>query len=459
MALADRLYRRLPVLGQHAAVTAFGLVWHWRRFGGGYANARKGFIERESYGLEQWARYQRDQLRELLQASMRTPYYRDRFTRSAIDRFELDDLSRIPILEKAETRKQPEAFLIDDVDVDKLTICATSGSSGTPVRTYWSNADFRRSLALREARACRPAGVSYREPRATFSGRLVVPDANSNGPFHRFNLVERQVYFSAFHIAPQNAKAYVDALNRHGIVWCTGYTHAYEQLGAMMLEQGIPPPPTVRAVITTSEKLTQGGRTIIEQAFGARVFEEYGQVEDACWACERPDGRLHVSPDAGILELVRPDGTSIPYDDPTEGQVVATSLIRRSQIFLRYRVGDMACWDVEATRQLGTPVLREISGRIEDVVIAPDGRRTVRFHGIFTELPAVREAQVIQEAVDRLRIRVVGTAGYGSGTAEEIVRRVHARLTTSMRVEVERVDSIPRTSAGKFQAVINRVPR
>ena len=135
----------------------------------------------------------------------------------------------------------------------------------------------------------------------------------------------------------------------------------------------------------------------------------------------------------------------------------AVSFNRRSQIFLRYRLGDVARWDPEATHVTGTPVLAEISGRIEDVVIAPDGRRTVRFHGIFTELPGVREAQVIQEERDRLRIRVVPSPSFGPDTVAEIVRRIHQRLTAAMRVDVEAVDAIARTAAGKFQAVISKL--
>lgn len=462
MGFADTLYPKLPTLAQHLAVSAFGVRWRWRRFGGDYAQHLTGFRERERYDLAQWRTYQTQRLRRILQLARATPYYRNTFSRLRIDdatiaTFALEDLTRIPILEKEETRSAPEAFLVTGEERERLTICATSGSSGTPVRTYWSNEDFRRSLALREARGCVPAGVSYRQPRATFSGRLVVPQAVSNGPFYRFNLAERQVYFSAFHLSPRNAASYVRALHRHGIVWATGYTHAYEQLAGMMIEQQLVPPPTLKAIITTSEKLTPQGRALIERAFRCRVFQEYGQVEDACWACERLDGRMHVSPDAGIIELVRADGTTIPVSDPSEGQVVATSFIRESQIFLRYRLGDVASWDPEATQSMQTPILREISGRIEDVVIAPDGRRTVRFHGIFTEMAGVREAQVIQEARDLLRIRVVPSPAYGPDTATEIVRRVQVRLTAEMRVEVEPVESIPRTAAGKFQAVVSRV--
>jgi phenylacetate-CoA ligase len=458
MGLADKLYPKLPTLAQHAAVTAWGYTWKWRRFGGEFNAVRDAFIARERYGLAEWHAYQTQELRNILRLAMRAPYYRalgldDR----RIDRFELSDLASLPILEKSETRANPEAFLVDGVDRAKLTICPTSGSTGTPVRTYWSNSDFRRALALREARSCRPANVSFALPRATFSGRIVVPDPKSTGPFYRYNLAERQVYFSAFHLSPQNARAYVRALERHKTVWATGYTHSFEQLALMMIDQAIPPPPTLRAIITTSEKLTPSGRAAIERAFGCKAFEEYGQVEDACFAGERADGRLYASPDAGILEIVRPDGTSIPYDDPSEGQVVATSFSRRSQIFLRYRLGDVLRWDPAHTAATGTPVIGEISGRIEDVIVAPDGRRTVRFHAVFTELRGVREAQVIQEARDRVRILVVPSRDYGPETADEIVRRVQQRLTTDMNVEVTTVESIPRTAAGKFQAVVSRL--
>lgn len=460
--LLDRLYARAPLVAQHAMVTAFGARWYLRRFGPGYAEALAGFIDRESYSAEQWRSYQTRELRELMTLAMtRIPHYQRAWANLGLDagaiaRFELSDLPALPILDKAAPRAEPDAFCIDGKPATDATVCPTSGSTGTPVRVYFTNRDFRRSLALREARGCRPAGVSYRMPRATFSGRLVVPDANSRGPFHRFNAVERQVYFSAFHLAPQNAAAYLAPLIDHRITWGTGYTHAWQQLAMFVLEQGLPPPPDLRAIITTSEKLTPSGRAQIERAFECRVFEEYGTVEDAVYACEHADRTLRLSPDAGILELLRPNGTIVEPTSGDEGETITTGFIRRSQLFIRYRLGDVAAWDPVPDPALALPKLREIVGRVEDVVVGLDGRRTVRFHGVFTEVPGVREAQIIQEARDLIRVKVVGGSEYTDASSQEIVRRIHARLTTGMRVEVERVDSIPRTKAGKFQAVINR---
>lgn len=459
MGWSEKVYRRLPVPLQHAAVTAFGLAWHRKRFGGYFRRELAGFVARERFSQEEWQDWQTAALRELLTvAAFRIPYYRRAWAGLGLDerqiaRFTLADLRHLPIVEKEAVRAVPEDFLVDGVSPGDLTLCPTSGSTGMPIRTYWSGDDFQRSLALREARSCRPAGVSYRLPRATVSGRIVVPDPDSRGPFHRFNFVERQVYLSAFHLKPSHAVAYVEPLVRHRVVWATGYTHVFEQLAILMREQGIAPPPLLRAVITTSETLTEEGRERIEEAFGCRAFQEYGQVEDAVFACEGPDRRLRVSPDSGILEVVGTNGEPVPSGEP--GDVLATSFIRRSQILIRYRLGDVAVLeDRPDPTGLGMPALREVVGRIENLVVGPDGRRMLRFHGVFTALAGVREGQVIQEGAARIRIKVVPGPGYMNDTVEEIRARVRQRLGSDVEVTVEAVEAIPRTRAGKFQAVV-----
>jgi phenylacetate-CoA ligase len=458
----ERLYARAPVPLQHAMVTAFGARWYWRRFGPGYRSEVAGFIARERFTREQWRAYQTTQLRELLAiAWTRIPYYQNAWKglgldAGAIARFELEDLPQLPIVEKDGPRSEPEAFCVDGKPVPGATITPTSGSSGTPVRVYVTDREFRRSLALREARSCRPAGVSYRMPRATFSLRIVEPDAESRGPFYRFNFIEKQVYYSSFHMSPQNAAAYVEPLNRHAIVWGTGYTNTWDQLATFMLEQGIAPPRSLKAIITTSEKLTPDARARIERAFGCKVFQEYGTTEDAVFASEDAEGLLRHSPDSGILELRRSDGTMVPATSSDEGEAITTSFAKRGQLFIRYRLGDIAAWD-QRPDDGGLPILADVVGRVEDVVQAPDGRRTTRFNGVFAGVAGVREAQVVQEARDRLTIRVVPSPSYGEETVHEIINRVHQRLTTAMHVEVEPVDTIPRTAAGKFQAVINRM--
>jgi phenylacetate-CoA ligase len=97
-------------------------------------------------------------------------------------------------------------------------------------------------------------------------------------------------------------------------------------------------------------------------------------------------------------------------------------------------------------------------GRIEDVVIGPDGRQMVRFHGIFVNQPHIREGQIIQEQLNHIHVKVVPTPGFNDPDIDDIRHRIHQRLTNCVTVTVELVDAIPRTKAGKFQAVVSHLP-
>jgi phenylacetate-CoA ligase len=165
---------------------------------------------------------------------------------------------------------------------------------------------------------------------------------------------------------------------------------------------------------------------------------------------------LHVSPDVGIVEILRPDGS--PCDPGEVGEVVTTCLMRSYQIFIRYRLGDLAAWDpVPCPCGREMPVIKEVVGRLEDVVVGPDGRQMVRFHGIFVNQLHVIEGQIIQEALDLIRVKVVPTEGFDQLDEIDIKKRIEQRLGESVKVIVETVSEIPRTKAGKFKAVISNL--
>lgn len=451
----DGLYARLPVAGQNLAVTAYGLYWRRLRFGPGFEEALARFRARDRWSAEDWRALEAKELRALLsRAAAEVPYYRETWGERERKGAAAGMLQELPLLSKEPIRANPEAFLRDPLRGRRLLRFHTSGSTGTPIASLWTPKEFRASLALREARSAGWAGVSFGRRRATFSGRLVEPDPKSRGPFYRYNAVERQVYFSAFHLRPDTAASYVEALRRHRVEWLTGYAMSYFLLARMILEQRLSVPP-LAAVVTTSEKVTPEMRRVMEDAYKCRVFEEYSTVENAFFASECEKGRLHVSPDAGIVEILRPDGSKCAVGET--GEVVATCLIRTGQPLIRYRLGDLACWSGEICPcGRAMPVLGEVVGRIEDVVVGPDGREMVRFHGIFVDQPHVREGQIVQEATDRIRVRVVPTEGFGPRDEDEIRRRVLQRLGSGVTVSVEKVAGFSRTAAGKFRAVVSR---
>ncbi len=78
-----------------------------------------------------------------------------------------------------------------------------------------------------------------------------------------------------------------------------------------------------------------------------------------------------------------------------------------------------------------------------------DGRPIGRLDPIFkTDLP-IREAQIVQEAVGKIRIRYVPAPGFAPEDGRTIVQRLRDRMGP-VEVELEALAEVPRTANGKF---------
>jgi phenylacetate-CoA ligase len=141
-----------------------------------------------------------------------------------------------------------------------------------------------------------------------------------------------------------------------------------------------------------------------------------------------------------------------------DGEVVSTGFLNFDQPLIRYRIGDTVRLHSEQEALCGRkmPVIEEIVGRTEDVVIGRDGRKMVRFHGVFVNLSNIIEGQIIQEDYEKFIVKVVSERGLSHSDNEAINMRLKSQLG-DITVEVTRVSSIPRNKNGKFQAVVSKI--
>jgi phenylacetate-CoA ligase len=456
----EKLYPYMPVWAQNLGISLFGLAYRHERLGGDFEQHVAGFRERDRWTPTQMQEHVEQELRRvLLRAFDQVPYYRAHWqvSRQELARMTVADLPKLPITPKQDLRAAPDDFLARDCR-RRVHRYATSGSTGTPVTVACTAEDHRRYIAAREVRSFGWAGTSVRRPRSMIGGRRVVPRGVARAPFHRYNWAEHQVYFSAYHIAPAHVAGYVAAFNKYRPELLTGYAYAHYLLARMMIAQGVALDYEPTAAVLSSEKLTAEMKRVIRQALRTRAFEEYGAVENCLLATECERGRLHVSPDFGVLEIIDATGRPVPLG--VEGRVVCTSLSSEAQPLVRYELGDAAIW-AKSGCECGRdhlPVLEEVVGRLEDVVVGTDGREMVRFHGIFIDLPNVIEGQVVQEAIDRLTLKLVTRDGFGAAE-ERVIRERFAERLGPVQVQIERVPEIARTERGKFRAVISRLER
>jgi len=460
--LFDKIYAKSPVWMQHIGISAYGLIWNRRRYGGDFKKKLIEFQSRDNFSVDQWRDYQTRELRRLLIHSYQyVSYYKDVFSKRHIDEahlqsFSLEDLVRLPLLEKNIIRTKPDQFISKNSNPEKLHTYLTSGTTGTPLAILSSDGTDRSVQAAYEARVRKWAGLDYQMSRAMIGGRLVVPHGITTPPFWRYNIFERQIYMSAFHISPVNVSDYVRALNHFKPNYLVGYASAHFFLARMIDELGLAFYKP-RAVLTSSENLTEEMRHKIEKVYRCEVFDGYSGVENCCLASECECHRMHISQDVGIIEIVNEFGE--PVKPGESGEIVATGFLNFDQPLIRFRTGDIAVLSVE-TCPCGRdmPILENIIGRLEDTVIGRDGREMVRFHGIFAGLPDVREGQIIQDTISDFRIRLVVGVGFGKEEINIIRKRFEERLGL-INLNFEFVEQIERTERGKFRAVISHVER
>ena len=66
------------------------------------------------------------------------------------------------------------------------------------------------------------------------------------------------------------------------------------------------------------------------------------------------------------------------------GDVYCTGFVNYDQPLIRYKIGDtMIMSDKTCSCGRHMPVVQEVVGRIEDVIVGKDGRQMVRFHSVF----------------------------------------------------------------------------
>jgi phenylacetate-CoA ligase len=462
MGLVDNLYESLPIRGQNLIISLYGWYWQKRRFGGGFKQDLLSFRSRNNWTEAQWKEYQEQKLRDLLiHAFSRVPFYKEKYSQAGLQlsdfkNFKLEDLHRLPFLEKQELREFGETKLLAD-NKKKGNFYSSSGSTGTPTKIYYSPSFHQTWSAAFEVRIREWAGVDRFSARGTIGGRRVVKEGDSKGPFYRYNSFEKQTYFSAYHIGPNTVRDYLGGMVRGKVEYMTGYAMSNYFLAQEIEKAGLKA-PKLKAVITSSEKLSPEMRKTFKRVYQCETFDSYSGVECCGLISETPDGFLVNSPDLGILEVLDENGKAVPAG--ASGEVVSTGLLNFDQPLIRYRIGDRASLGKEGDgpKNMDMPVIEQIDGRIEDKVVGPDGRAMVRFHGIFIDHQGLVASQVMQEKIDLIVLRLVTDLSYSKDISEPImIQRIESQLGSDINVTFEYLKELPRTNSGKIRAVISKI--
>ncbi len=366
-------------------------------------------------------------------------------------------LENWPVLSKSELRKYPKAFLAGNKHPNRVWEEHTSGSSGTPLTLFRSEHTEKLWYAQFEARVRRWHHVSRFDRWAIIGGQMVAPVETTKPPYWVWNAGLNQLYLSVYHISAQTAADYCNALKKYQITYLLGYPSALSLLAEFMIA-GCMQVDSLKKIFSNAEMLLPVQRQIIDRAFNCSVVDTYGMSELAAAASECEEKNMHLWPDTGIVEVLS-DDMDLPVPDGECGRLICTGLINFDMPLIRYQVGDRGALAPKGTRCLcgrNLPVLERIDGRIDDVILTRDGRRIGRLDSIFKSNLPVIEAQLIQEQIDMMRVKVVPAPGFDDAAEEQLRKRITERVG-AIRLVVEKVGKIERGRNGKFKFVVNQL--
>ncbi|WP_457611475.1 phenylacetate--CoA ligase family protein [Lutibacter sp.] len=459
--MTTKLYAKSPVFIQNIVISIYGYYWKNRRYGGCFNQKLADFKKHEKFSKDQWEDYQTKELRKLLVHAFTTvPYYEQSYKKLGFSlqdfkQFSLSDMHKLPYLEKDDLRKFGTTTLLSR-NRKRGKFYSSSGSTGTPVKIYFSKEFHQTWSALYEVRVRNWANLNYKMPRAMIGGRRVIPTAKSTAPFYRYNFAESQAYFSAYHISDSTVREYIAGLKKSKAVYLVGYATSIYLLAQSIKNQQLKA-PEMKAVLTSSEKLTQNMRQIIENIFQCRVFDAYSGVEACGLISENDDKELLFSPDSGIMEVLNAEGNYVNYGET--GEVIATGLLNYDQPLIRYRIGDTIHISKNQQTRSGFQMLKidEIEGRTEDIIVGSDGQKMVRFHSVFIDIQSIIMAQIIQNSYTQLAIKLVVDNSYVKAKNEKIMlERIKSQLG-EITIQFLYVDAIKKTVSGKYKAVISTI--
>jgi phenylacetate-CoA ligase len=454
-----KLYDHLPASLRSTAASLRGLYLRSWRYGPETDRLVKEALGRDTWSHKEWKSWQEERLAYVLhRAATKVPYYRDQWAsrRRRGDRASWEYLENWPTLAKESLRENPAAFIADDCDVHRMWHEQTSGTTGKPMHLWWSRKTVRDWYALCEARYRHWHGVSRHDRWVMLGGQLVIPAHQQKPPFWVWNYAMNQLYMSSNHLKHDFFRYYLEAIAKHRPTYIMGYPSSLSAMAQLFLEsEGQHLQMTV--AVTNAEPVYDYQRSAIARAFKCPVRETYGMAEIVVAASECEAGVLHLWPEVGWVEIME-NKQSLQHGNP--GDLVCTGLLNADMPLVRYEVGDRAklnseCENCSCGRTL--PIISSIEGRTNDVLVAPDGRRIYWVNPVFYGLP-VREAQIIQEESNRLKVRYVPAPNFTIATQRSIIDRIQARMG-QLEVIMEPIGAIPRGPNGKFRAVISQLSK
>lgn len=274
MSYLEEIYNHLPKSLQNVMVSIYGAKLYHERYMGSHKKYRDILLKNQWLSADQIVDNQNRALKSLIRhAYENVPYYRDILKSRGLhyDDFRtVDDLKKLPILQKDTVRKHFNDLIVKNRKHEKYIKLNTSGTTGKPLNIF-VDIDSRRKEYAFITRSHAWAGLTSERNGATFGGRVIIPAKNKNKNFWRYNLAMNNYLFSSYHLSDENIPFYIEKLRKIRPQFIDSYPSSIYLIAKFMEEHhidGIYP----KAIVTSAETLMDHQKETIEKDLNVRFL-------------------------------------------------------------------------------------------------------------------------------------------------------------------------------------------
>lgn len=384
------------------------------------------------------AQWQKEKIGFLLKtASNNVPFYKDYRNYKQIQ--------DCPVINKSDIKNNYDAFLSAVYRDKPLHKMSTSGSTGTPF-TVLQNKE-KRNRVIAELIYHNAIVGQYVGDKFIFY--RVWTEKNKKSKLQQMK--ENIMPIDILHLDDANLKYIVNVLNTDKKIRSTlAYASTYDMILKYIKDHNMKVDTSVKAMISSSELLSDETRDGLEELLGCKVINRYSNQECGVLAQSNLHNKNMIINNASYYIEVLDIDKNAPVQDGEVGRIVVTDLFNYAMPLIRYDTGDLGTISTHS----GKRAFSTIQGRRVDLIYDTKGRPlTPHTWGVYMwKFNKLKQYQFIQENRKQYVLKVNGAKGiYEKEEFELLLKEI---LGDDASIDVQFVDEIPTLASGKFKKTI-----
>ena len=421
----------------------YKLVPFYKRYGSEFKDTYDFLLHSIDFTPKQLKEYQFFKLRETISnAYQNVPYYHKLMVDYGIPRYIHDpsDISKLPILTKQLVKDNWKDLINKKYKGDIITF-KTSGSTGEKFKFLGNDNLYKREAAF-VLRAFNMHNASlYDKPSVWI--RRYAPKAGDPISYtdHELN----RVYLSPFNLSPSTIESYVAEIDRTSAETLVTYPSLANFMANLMYDKCLRF-KKIKSIHVASEMILPEWRNNVRAKLGINLYAHYGMMEKVSFFSNfLGSDKYAESLEYGFTEIVN-------------GDVIGTGFLNDVMPFIRYSPGDRAVKNSDIEYFNALPVsVNDFIGRSTDMIFTKDGRKLsgVNFYTMMYKIPGVEMFQITQKSINEIIVDYIPSDKWGKDTENCIIDGMEDRVGKDIKLKINSVIELERSSTGKFKTIKN----